>query len=53
MPKYTRRHYKDIGDTLKKIPKKQRKKQADVWHEKFITDNPRYKPDLFYDYIGL
>ena len=53
MPKFTRQHYIAIGDTLKKIPKKQRKKQADIWNQKFAKDNPRYNPAKFYDFIGI
>ena len=53
MPKFTRQHYIAIGDTLKKIPKKQRKKQADIWNQKFAKDNPRYNPAKFYDFVGL
>ena len=46
-------HYIAIGDTLKKVPKKQRKKQADIWNQKFLKDNPRYNPKKFYDFVGL
>ena len=43
MPKYTRGHYQDIGDTIRGItdPKK-KKEQFDIWDTKFASDNPRY-----------
>jgi hypothetical protein len=47
-PKYTRRHYIDIAETLTCIQdERERMTMANSWCEKFAMDNPRFKRDLF------
>jgi hypothetical protein len=53
-PKYTRRHYVDIADTLTHIvDKRERASQAMVWCEKFSCDNARFKRDRFLAACGV
>lgn len=49
MPKYTRRQYLDIGDTLRRT--KATKKIIDEWVRKFKYDNPRFDEQRFRDYV--
>lgn len=53
MGKYTRRHYIDIGNTLKKLPKKKRLTEYYKWNKIFKADNSRYDSKRFKEYIGL
>lgn len=46
MSTYSRRHYVDIGNTLKKLPKKKRQSE-------YKKDNPRYDSKRFKKHIGL
>lgn len=53
-PKYTRRHYVDIADTLTHIlGEDERWEQALLWSRKFAEDNPRFKQDRFLTACGL
>lgn len=53
-PKYTRRHFQDIADTIKKItPKSKREKAAMEWGQKFALDNPRFDWMKFLKACGL
>jgi hypothetical protein len=52
--KYTRRHFKDVAETLKAItPKSKRMAQAKIWIAKFAGDNPRFDEGRFLDACGL
>lgn len=50
---YSRRHYVQIGNTLKKLPKKKRMSEYRKWNAIFKKDNPRYDSRRFKSYIGL
>ena len=53
MPKFTRRHYLQIGKTLKKLPKKKRLTEFYKWSKIFKKDNRLYDSKKFKKYIGL
>jgi len=53
MVKYTRRHYLDIGNTIKSIPKTKRKTEFVKWNKIFKADNPLYDSKKFKKFIGL
>jgi len=53
-PKYTRRHYIDIADTLTNlVNKNDRLEQAKIWCQKFASDNYRFKRDRFLSACGI
>ena len=49
MPKYTARHYRDIGDTLRRS--KASPKLVGEWIAKFKADNPRFDEGRFKKYL--
>jgi len=53
MVKYTRRHYIDIGNLIKKLPKSKRQYEFNKWNKIFKRDNPRYDASRFKKFIGL
>ena len=53
MVKYTRRHYVDIGNLIKKLPKSKRKTEFNKYNKLFKKDNPRYDSKRFKKHIGL
>ena len=53
MTKYTRRHYVDIGNLIKKVPKSKRKTEFTKWNKVFKKDNPRYDSKKFKKFVGL
>lgn len=53
MVRYTKRHYIDIGNTIKNIPKVKRKSEFTKWNKIFKKDNPLYDSKKFKKYIGL
>tara|TARA_Y100000310_G_scaffold324852_1_gene387275 strand:+ start:3491 stop:3652 length:162 start_codon:yes stop_codon:yes gene_type:complete len=53
MPTYTRKHYVDIGNTIKKLPKKARTAEYNKWNRKFKKDNPRYDSKRFKKHVGV
>ena len=53
MTKYTKRHYIDIGNLIKKLPKSKRGTEYKKWDKTFKSDNPRYDSQRFKKHIGL
>ena len=51
--KYQRRHYIEIGNKLKNLPKDQKQQEFKKWDEIFRADNERYDSQRFADHIGL
>jgi len=50
MPKYTRRHYQDIGRTIRNS--KSKKAETDKWVRIFKADNPRFDEKRFRDFVA-
>ena len=53
MVKYTRRHFKDIAGLLAKVPKAQRKVEAERYCAMFLADNPQFDKKKFLKACGL
>ena len=53
MVMYTRRHYIQIGNTIKKLPRTKRVVEYRKWSGIFKKDNPRYDSARFKAHIGL
>jgi len=53
MAKYTKKYYVLIGNTIKKLPKKERMKEYRKWNAIFKADNPLYDSKRFKKHIGL
>jgi len=53
MPKFTKRHYIEIGKTIKKLPKRKRAAEYRKWDGIFKRDNPRYDGCKFKEFVGL
>ena len=51
--KYTRRHYVEIGDLIKKLPESEKRAEFNKWNSVFKADNPRYDEGRFKKHIGL
>jgi hypothetical protein len=53
MPRYTKKHYVQIGNTLRKLPKKVREVEYRKWNRIFKADNPKYDSKKFKKYVYL
>lgn len=53
MTTFTRKHYIEIGNTLKKLPSSKKRSEYLRWNKIFKKDNPRYDSKQFKSYIGL
>ena len=53
MVKFTRQHYIEIGNLIKKLPKSKRVTEYNKWNKVFKRDNPRYDSCKFKAFVGL
>ena len=50
-PKYTRRHYMEIGNLIKELPEEIKERELEKWDTIFKKDNERYNSERFRAYV--